>query len=156
MFDVLARFKEFGTAANCDWMADIARKTKVPVRSDGRRVERISPLLPVGPTLAKKGRKDKPTKLRQKDRYAQWTVKFTKTKPREDGMMPPVDLAIPLFGYQNHVSIDRGIGFIRRWTATDAAAYEAAVCAKAFSTRSIRQADSGPIPPTDRRLTRRF
>ena len=68
--------------------------------------------------------KDKPAKLRQKDRDARWTVKFTKAKPREDGSMPPVDLAIPLFGYQNHVSIDRGFGFIRRWTATDAAAYE--------------------------------
>src|SRR5262249_52152105 len=34
------------------------------------------------------------------------------------------DLAIPLFGYQNHVSIDRRFGFIRRWAATDAAAYE--------------------------------
>ena len=55
---------------------------------------------------------------------ARWTVKFTKAKPRDDGSMPPVDLAIPLFGYQNHVSIDRGFGFIRRWTATDAAAYE--------------------------------
>ena len=31
---------------------------------------------------------------------------------------------ILLFGYQNHISIDRGLGFIRRWTATDAAAYE--------------------------------
>jgi IS5 family transposase len=68
--------------------------------------------------------KDKPAKLRQKDRDARWTVKFTKAKPRDDGSMPPVDLAIPLFGYQNHVSIDRGFGFIRRWTATDAAAYE--------------------------------
>ena len=38
--------------------------------------------------------------------------------------MPPVDLAIPLFGYQNHVSIDLRFGFIRRWAATDAAAYE--------------------------------
>ena len=38
--------------------------------------------------------------------------------------MPPVDLAIPLFGYQNHVAIDRRFGFIRRWAATDAAAYE--------------------------------
>jgi hypothetical protein len=38
--------------------------------------------------------------------------------------MPPVDLASPLFGYQNHVSIDRRFGFIRRWAATDAAAYE--------------------------------
>jgi transposase, IS5 family len=51
-------------------------------------------------------------------------VKFTKAKPREDGSMPPVDLAIPLFGYQNHVSIDRGFGFIRKWRATDAAAHE--------------------------------
>ena len=47
-----------------------------------------------------------------------------RNKPREDGSTPPVDLAIPLFGYQNHISIDRGFGFIRRWTATDAAAYE--------------------------------
>src|SRR5438552_8681388 len=68
--------------------------------------------------------KDKPAKLRQKDQDARWTVKFTKAKPREDGSTPPVDLAIPLFGYQNHVSIDRRFGFIRRWAATDAAAYE--------------------------------
>jgi hypothetical protein len=57
-------------------------------------------------------------------RDARWTVKFTKAKPREDGSMPPVDIAIPLFGYQNHISIDRGFGFIRPWTATDVAAYE--------------------------------
>ena len=67
--------------------------------------------------------KVKPAKLRHKDRDARWTVKFTKAKPREDGSKP-VDLAIPLFGYQNHVSIDRGFGFIRKWSATDAAAYE--------------------------------
>ena len=66
----------------------------------------------------------KPAKLRHKDRDARWTVKFTKAKPREDGSTPPVDLAIPLFGYQNHVSIDRRFGFIRRWAATDAATYE--------------------------------
>jgi hypothetical protein len=30
----------------------------------------------------------------------------------------PVSLAIPLFGYQNHVSIDRRSGFIHRWAAT--------------------------------------
>ena len=40
--------------------------------------------------------------------------------------MPPVDIAIPTFGYQNHVSIDRKYGLIRRWDATDAAAYEGA------------------------------
>jgi IS5 family transposase len=74
----------------------------------------------------KEGRlpEDWPAKLRQKDRDARWTVKFTKAKPREDGSTPPVDLAIPLFGYQNHISIDRGFGFIRQWATTDAAAYE--------------------------------
>jgi IS5 family transposase len=69
------------------------------------------------------GWKDKPAKLRQKDRDARWTLKFTKAKPREDGA-PPVDLAIPVFGYQNHISIDRGFGVIRQWSTTDAAAYE--------------------------------
>jgi IS5 family transposase len=47
--------------------------------------------------------KDKPAKLRQKDRDARWTVKFTRAKPKEDGSTPPLDLAIPVFGYQNHV-----------------------------------------------------
>jgi IS5 family transposase len=70
--------------------------------------------------------KDKPAKLRQKDRDARWTVKFSKAKERADGTKPPVDIAIPTFGYQNHISIDSGFGFIRKWAATDAAAYEGA------------------------------
>jgi len=69
--------------------------------------------------------KDKPAKLRQKDRDARWTVKFTKAKPKGDGA-PQVDLAIPAFGYKNHVSIDRHHGLIRKWTASDAAAYDGA------------------------------
>ena len=70
--------------------------------------------------------KDKPAKLAQKDRDARWTVKYTKAKPREDGSMPAVDLAIPAFGYKNHVSIDRAFGLIREWTATNAAAHDGA------------------------------
>jgi IS5 family transposase len=70
--------------------------------------------------------KAKPAKLRHKDRDARWTVKFSKAKARPDGTIPPVDIAIPTFGYQNHVSIDREHGLIRRWDATDAAAYEGA------------------------------
>jgi len=70
--------------------------------------------------------KAKPAKLRQKDRDARWTVKFTKAKPQADGTIPPVDIAIPTFGYQNHISIDARHGLIRRWLATDAAAYEGA------------------------------
>jgi IS5 family transposase len=69
---------------------------------------------------------DKPKKLAQKDRDARWTVKYSKAKPREDGSLPPVDLAIPAFGYKNHISIDRGFGLIRKWTATHAAAHDGA------------------------------
>lgn len=101
--------------------------------------------------------KEKPAKLRHKDRDARWTVKFTKAKPREDGSSPTVDLAIPVFGYQNHISIDRGFGFIRhirQWSATDAPPRKAAFCARGCSTRPTRRAAYGRIPPTDRRPTK--
>ena len=67
--------------------------------------------------------KDKPAKLRHKDRDARWNVKFTKAKPQEDGTVPVVDRAIPAFGYKNHISIDRRFRLIRRWKATDASAH---------------------------------
>jgi IS5 family transposase len=69
---------------------------------------------------------DKPARLAQKDRDARWTIKYTKAKPKEDGSLPAVDLAIPAFGYKNHVSIDRAHGLIRKWTATHAAAHDGA------------------------------
>ena len=72
------------------------------------------------------GWQDKPAKLAQKDRDARWTVKYTKAKPREDGSLPAVDLAIPAFGYKNHIAIDRAHGLIRAWTATHAAAHDGA------------------------------
>src|SRR3954451_9389958 len=69
--------------------------------------------------------KNKPAKLAQKDRDARWTIKYTKAKPKEDGV-PQVDLAIPAFGYKNHIAIDRAHGLIRKWTATHAAAHDGA------------------------------
>ncbi len=72
------------------------------------------------------GWRDKSAKLAQKDRDARWTVKYTKAKLRADGSMPPVDLAIPAFGYKNHVSIDREHGLIRKWMTTHAAAHDGA------------------------------
>jgi IS5 family transposase len=68
---------------------------------------------------------DKPAKLAQKDRDARWTVKYTKAKPKEDAALQ-VDLAIPAFGYKNHIAIDRAHGLIRKWTATHAAAHDGA------------------------------
>jgi transposase, IS5 family len=67
----------------------------------------------------------KPAKLRQKDRDARWTVKYTKAKPSDDGA-PRVDLAIPAFGYKNHIGIDRRHGLIRSWTVTDASRHDGA------------------------------
>ncbi|WEX12235.1 IS5 family transposase [Chelativorans sp. AA-79] len=56
---------------------------------------------------------DKPAKLRQKDRDARWTVKFSKAKVAEDEKAQQRDIAVPAFGYKNHASIDRRHGFIR-------------------------------------------
>jgi transposase, IS5 family len=72
------------------------------------------------------GWQGKPAKLRQKDRDARWTVKYTKAKRQEDGSKPRVDLAIPLFGYQNHISADRRHRLIRKWQVSDAAAHAGA------------------------------
>jgi IS5 family transposase len=69
--------------------------------------------------------KDKPAKLAQKDRDARWTVKWSKAKPSDDGS-PRVDLAIPAFGYKNHIGIDRRHGLIRTWVATNAARHDGA------------------------------
>jgi AIR synthase related protein, N-terminal domain/Transposase DDE domain len=63
--------------------------------------------------------------LAQKDRDARWTVKYSKAKPSADGARR-VDIAIPMFGYRNHVGIDRRHGLIRTWTATDAARHDGA------------------------------
>ena len=70
--------------------------------------------------------KAKPAKLAQKDRDARWTVKFSKAKAAENGAKR-VDIAVPAFGYKNHVGIDRRHGLIRTWTATDAARHDGAL-----------------------------
>jgi IS5 family transposase len=70
--------------------------------------------------------KEKPAKLRQKDRDARWTVKFTRARPKADGTTQ-IDIAVPVFGYKSHIGIDREHGLIRTWAVTDAARYDGAV-----------------------------
>ena len=81
--------------------------------------------------------KAKPARLRQKDRDARWSVKYTKAKVK-DGADPkafkPVDLAIPIFGYKNHVGIDRAHGLIRTWDASAANAHDGARLPDLIST----------------------
>src|SRR5688500_17609353 len=67
--------------------------------------------------------KDHPAKLRQKDRDARWTLVFGKARLREDGTRH-ADIAIPVFGYKSHASIDRRHGFIRKWEVTDASRHD--------------------------------
>ena len=89
--------------------------------------------------------KAKPAKFRQKDRDARWTVKYTKAKPLEDGRQQ-VDLAIPAFGYRNHISADRRHRLIRKWLVTDAAAHEGRHLGDLLdpaNTASMVWADSG-------------
>jgi hypothetical protein len=77
----------------------------------------------------------KPAKLRQKDRDARWTVKYTKAKPSAAGA-PRIDLAVPAFGYKNHLGIDRRHRLIRRWTVTDAARHDGTLLPELIDTHN--------------------
>ena len=67
--------------------------------------------------------KDNPAKLRQKDRDARWTFKRGRAKPQPDDRKR-VEIAVPQYGYKNHISMDCRFGLIRTWTVTNAAAYD--------------------------------
>ena len=70
-----------------------------------------------------------PAKVRQKDRDARWSIKYTKAKVQagaDPKATKPVDLAIPMFGYKNHIGIDRAHGLIRTWEASAANAHDGA------------------------------
>lgn len=63
---------------------------------------------------------DEPNKVRQKDTNARWTLKIGgKVRYRPDGTPLPM-IAVPVFGYKSHISIDRGFGFIRQAIVTSA------------------------------------
>lgn len=63
---------------------------------------------------------DEPNKAAQKDTDARWTLKIGgKVRYRPDGTPLP-QIALPVFGYKSHISIDRRFGFIREGTITSA------------------------------------
>jgi len=54
-------------------------------------------------------------------------LKRAKARPaKADGAKAKVEIAIPVFGYKTHISIDRKHGFVRRFTITSAAAHDGA------------------------------
>jgi len=65
---------------------------------------------------------DEPNKAAQKDADARWTLKVGgKVRYRPDGTPLPM-IAVPVFGYKSHISIDRRFGFIRESAVTAASA----------------------------------
>ncbi|WP_280955363.1 transposase [Cohaesibacter haloalkalitolerans] len=64
---------------------------------------------------------DHPNKAAQKDTNARWTLKVGgKVRYRPDETPLP-QIALPVFGYKSHISIDRKFGLIRGSTVTSAA-----------------------------------
>ncbi len=97
--------------------------------------------------------KANPAKLRQKDRDARWTLVFGKARLREDGTRH-ADIAIPVFGYKSHASIDRRHGFIRKWDVTDASRHDGRMLRRGLldpTNPPPRPGPTGPIAPPQTR-----
>lgn len=66
-------------------------------------------------------------RTRQIDRDGRWTLKRgRKAKPPEGASRQAAEIAVPMFGYKNHLGVDRAHGFIRRFVVTDAARHDGA------------------------------
>ena len=67
-----------------------------------------------------------PARRAQIDRDGRWTIKRGKKREAGSGDRHnrQVEIAMPVFGYKNHVGIDREFGFLRRYTVTHAAAHD--------------------------------
>jgi len=65
-------------------------------------------------------------RTRQIDRDGRWTIKRGRkqTPPGEAQRQATGDIAVPVFGYKNHLGIDRTHGLIRRFTVTHAARHD--------------------------------
>jgi len=65
-------------------------------------------------------------RARQIDRDGRWTIKRGRKRPPKPGQRRDagVEIAVPAFGYKNHIGIDRAHGFVRRYRVTHAAAHD--------------------------------
>jgi transposase, IS5 family len=68
----------------------------------------------------------KPARRAQIDRDGRWTIKRGKKREAasSEGHKRQIEIAVPAFGYKNHIGIDRTFGFLRRYRVTHAAAYD--------------------------------
>jgi transposase, IS5 family len=66
-------------------------------------------------------------RTRQIDREGRWTIKRGRqpnTPPDTSKPRTTAEIAVPVFGYKNHIGIDRTHGFIRRFVVTHAARHD--------------------------------
>jgi len=93
-------------------------------------------------------------RARQIDRDGRWTIKRGRKRPPKPGQRRDagVEIAVPAFGYKNHIGIDRAHGFVRRYRVTHAAAHDGRNCATC-STATTPRAACGRIRPTAQRPT---
>lgn len=66
---------------------------------------------------------DQPHKAAQKDTDARWTVKVGRPRDMSANRSVP-ELAIPVFGYKSHITIDRRSGFFHTFAVTGAARHD--------------------------------
>src|SRR5919204_412657 len=68
----------------------------------------------------------KPARRAQIDRDGRWTIKRGRKRQASpgDGHKRQIEIAVPVFGYKNHVDIDREYGLLRRYSVTHAAAHD--------------------------------
>lgn len=78
---------------------------------------------------------EKPAKAAQKDVDARWTVKFAKARTAMSGK-PQIDIAIPSFGYKNHIAIDKRFGFIRKSVVTHGARHDGSQLREVVTTNN--------------------
>jgi transposase, IS5 family len=79
---------------------------------------------------------DEPNKAAQKDVNARWTLKIGgKVRHRPDGTPLPM-IAVPVFGYKTHISIDRRYGFIREAATTSASAADGRMLRRLVTTQN--------------------
>jgi transposase, IS5 family len=68
-----------------------------------------------------------PAKRAQMDTDGRWTIKRGRRRPPRIGESQEritTEIAVPVFGYKNHLGIDRRHGFIRSFAVTDAARHD--------------------------------
>src|SRR5271169_758219 len=94
----------------------------------------------------------KPARRAQIDHDGRWTIEHGKKREAApgEGHQRQVEIAVPVFGYKNHIGIDREHGFLRRYTVTHAAAYDGGQLG-AVLDRNNTASECGPTPPTARR-----